>query len=47
MVVPEGGSFVQELVVLTKTAQGIERRSVTPVRFVPMTGEVQQKKDPG
>ena len=47
MVVPEGGSFVQDLLVITKTAQGIERRSVTPVRFVPMTGEVQQKKDPG
>ena len=48
MVVPEGGSFVQDLLVITKTPHGLERRSVTPVRFVPMTGEVQQqKKDPG
>jgi protein-L-isoaspartate(D-aspartate) O-methyltransferase len=48
MVVPEGGSFVQDLLLITKTPNGIEKRPVTPVRFVPMTGEVQQrKKDPG
>ena len=45
MVVP-GGSFVQDLLLLTKTPEGIKRRTVAPVRFVPMTGEV-QKKNPG
>jgi protein-L-isoaspartate(D-aspartate) O-methyltransferase len=45
MVVPEGGSFVQDLLLITKLPNGsIEKRPVTPVRFVPMTGEVQQKK---
>jgi protein-L-isoaspartate(D-aspartate) O-methyltransferase len=46
MVVPVG-SFVQDLQLLTKTARGIEKRTVAPVRFVPMTGEVQQQKKPG
>ena len=45
MVVPVG-SYVQDLLLITKTAHGIERRTVAPVRFVPMTGEV-QKKNPG
>jgi protein-L-isoaspartate(D-aspartate) O-methyltransferase len=45
MVVPVG-SFVQDLILLTKTAQGLEKRTVAPVRFVPMTGEV-QRKGPG
>ncbi|HXT19195.1 MAG TPA: protein-L-isoaspartate(D-aspartate) O-methyltransferase [Thermoanaerobaculia bacterium] len=45
MVVPVG-SFVQDLLLLTKTPQGIVQRTVAPVRFVPMTGEV-QKKNPG
>jgi len=44
MVVPVG-SFVQDLLLITKTPQGIEKRTVAPVRFVPMTGEVQ--KNPG
>ena len=35
MVIPVG-SFIQELMVLTKTATGIHRRYVTGVRFVPM-----------
>jgi protein-L-isoaspartate(D-aspartate) O-methyltransferase len=38
LVIPVGVSY-QELVVCTKTAAGITRRSVIPVRFVPMTGE--------
>jgi protein-L-isoaspartate(D-aspartate) O-methyltransferase len=46
MVVPVG-SFVQDLTVLTKTAHGLERRTVAPVRFVPMTGEVQRNKPDG
>jgi hypothetical protein len=28
--------------VVTKTAKGTEKRSVTPVRFVPMTGEAEK-----
>jgi len=43
MVVPVGRWF-QELVVLTKTETGIERESVFPVRFVPMTGEIQRRR---
>jgi protein-L-isoaspartate(D-aspartate) O-methyltransferase len=43
MVIPIGGpTEVQRLVVLTKEADGSRRsRSVTAVRFVPMTGRVQ------
>jgi len=44
MVVPVG-SFVQDLQLITKTPHGFEKRTVAPVRFVPMTGEVQ--KNPG
>jgi protein-L-isoaspartate(D-aspartate) O-methyltransferase len=42
MVVPVG-SFVQDLLLITKTSHGLEKRTVAPVRFVPMTGEVQKK----
>lgn len=42
MVVPVGEEF-QDLVVLEKTAQGVTQRAVMPVRFVPMTGEVQRR----
>jgi protein-L-isoaspartate(D-aspartate) O-methyltransferase len=42
MVVPVG-SFLQDLQLITKTATGIEKRTVAPVRFVPMTGEAQNK----
>ncbi len=45
MVVPVG-SYFQDLQVITKTAHGLEKRNVIPVRFVPMTGEI-QKKDHG
>jgi len=38
LVIPVG-EYYQELVVCTKTAAGVDRRSVIPVRFVPMTGE--------
>jgi len=44
LVVPVG-SFFQDLVVYTRTADGFEKRNVIPVRFVPMTGEA-QKSDP-
>jgi protein-L-isoaspartate(D-aspartate) O-methyltransferase len=35
MIVPVG-SFFQELVLITRTDKGFERRSLIPVRFVPM-----------
>lgn len=46
MVIPVGSSHkVQELLVIEKdSAGGISRRSVMPVRFVPMTGEGQHKR---
>jgi protein-L-isoaspartate(D-aspartate) O-methyltransferase len=43
LVIPVG-SFYQELVVCTKTAAGVVRRGVIPVRFVPMTGEGVQRR---
>jgi len=43
LVIPVGEAY-QELMVLTKTGKGVERESVIPVRFVPMTGEVQKAK---
>ena len=42
MVIPVGARF-QELVLLTKTETGMVRKNIAPVRFVPMTGEAQQK----
>lgn len=41
LVIPVGDEW-QELVVLTRSGNKIERRSVTPVRFVPMTGEAEE-----
>ncbi len=43
MVIPVG-SFFQELKLLTKTGDGVKEKNVIPVRFVPMTGEAQEKK---
>ncbi|MBL6991764.1 MAG: protein-L-isoaspartate(D-aspartate) O-methyltransferase [Bacteriovoracaceae bacterium] len=37
------GDFHQELVLLTKTKNGMEKKTLLPVRFVPMTGKAQQK----
>ncbi len=42
LVVPVG-RWSQELMVYTKTEEGIDRRSIFPVRFVPMTGEIQNR----
>ena len=42
MVIPVGDQF-QELALLIKTEDGMERKNVAPVRFVPMTGEAQEK----
>ena len=45
LVIPVG-SFFQDLLVLTKTANGLEKKNVIPVRFVPMTGEAQKGTPP-
>jgi len=42
LVIPVG-SHSQDLVLVTRTADGFERRSITPVRFVPMTGKAREK----
>lgn len=39
MVVPVGG-LLQDLLVITKTADGLEKRTVIPVKLEPMTGKV-------
>ena len=43
MVIPVG-AFYQELKVITRTEEAFEERSVIPVRFVPMTGEVERQE---
>jgi protein-L-isoaspartate(D-aspartate) O-methyltransferase len=43
LVAPVGDGQYQELMVIERTEKGLERRSVAPVRFVPMTGEAQGK----
>jgi len=43
LVIPVG-SYYQELLVITRTDDGYERRTVFPVRFVPMTGKTQQQQ---
>ena len=42
MVIPLG-DFYQQLMVIRKTEDGVEERSVIPVRFVPMTGKAEQR----
>jgi protein-L-isoaspartate(D-aspartate) O-methyltransferase len=42
LVIPVGEGF-QQLVLVTREEDGLERRNVTPVRFVPMTGKAQQR----
>lgn len=37
------GDVYQELVLITKTEDGVVKKDVLPVRFVPMTGEAQEK----
>jgi len=41
MIIPVGGGMNQELILLRKQGDKIEKQSVLPVRFVPMTGEAQ------
>ncbi len=43
MVLPIG-EYVQELVVVDKNANGVTMENVLPVRFVPMTGKIQEKR---
>jgi protein-L-isoaspartate(D-aspartate) O-methyltransferase len=45
MIIPVG-AFVQDLILLTKTADGFTKKNLAPVRFVPMTGEVQNGVKP-
>ena len=46
MVIPVGG-FFQELKVFTKEKDGhITEKDIIPVRFVPMTGEIEKEKTP-
>ena len=42
MILPVGDRS-QDLVLIVKTAEGVTKRSVLPVRFVPMTGEAQRE----
>jgi len=44
MVIPVG-EFYQELKVITRTGDDFQQRSVIPVRFVPMTGEIERQRD--
>jgi protein-L-isoaspartate(D-aspartate) O-methyltransferase len=44
MIIPVGGPGVQELVLLRKQGGALGQRAVLPVRFVPMTGEIQQPR---
>ena len=41
LVAPVGDGWSQELQVVTRTADGFDRETVAPVRFVPMTGKAQ------
>jgi protein-L-isoaspartate(D-aspartate) O-methyltransferase len=42
LVIPVGGSGDQDLWLYTKTAHGVERKHLMPVRFVPLRGESQR-----
>ncbi len=44
MVIPVGDYF-QELILVTKTDEGIKEESIIPVRFVPMKGEVEKGEE--
>jgi protein-L-isoaspartate(D-aspartate) O-methyltransferase len=47
MIIPIGPIFNQELVLLCKQGGKLDKRAVLPVRFVPMTGEAQDKSEGG
>ena len=42
LVIPVGAFHDQELWVYTKTARGVERRHLFPVRFVPLRGDANE-----
>lgn len=42
MIIPVGGGMEQQLILLRKHDEQIEKQSVLPVRFVPMTGEAEK-----
>lgn len=42
MIIPVG-DIIQELILIEKTKEGVVKKNVLPVRFVPMTGEAQQQ----
>jgi protein-L-isoaspartate(D-aspartate) O-methyltransferase len=44
MIIPVGGGMNQELILLRKQGSKVEKQSVLPVRFVPMTGEAQNSR---
>ena len=43
MIIPVG-SISHDLVLIERTARGVTRRQVLPVRFVPMTGEAERRR---
>lgn len=45
LVLPQGSGPVQDLLVLTKTQETLERQKVAAVRFVPMTGEAENREE--
>ncbi|MBJ7325880.1 MAG: protein-L-isoaspartate(D-aspartate) O-methyltransferase [Chthoniobacterales bacterium] len=44
MIIPIGGGMEQELILLRKHGDKIEKQPVLPVRFVPMTGEAEKAR---
>ncbi|MEI8044390.1 MAG: protein-L-isoaspartate(D-aspartate) O-methyltransferase [Verrucomicrobiota bacterium] len=46
MIIPVGPTWDQELVLLRKRGDKLERHAVLPVRFVPMTGQSQRSEVP-
>ncbi len=42
MIIPVGPTWDQELILLRKSGEKLERRAVLPVRFVPMTGQARK-----
>jgi protein-L-isoaspartate(D-aspartate) O-methyltransferase len=47
MIIPVGPSWDQELILLRKRGMELVARAVLPVRFVPMTGEVERGAEKG
>jgi protein-L-isoaspartate(D-aspartate) O-methyltransferase len=45
MIIPVGPAWDQQLVLLRKQGDHLEKRAVLPVRFVPMTGEAERQNE--